>query len=103
MLGSDDSIRISQTALNRAGTLHLRKSLRQGEKMAALLKFMVEKSAIASGRKRSKTQTRLNRRRYGDFILMLKGNVLVDITAIRHWCPHCLGAHRSSTEHHCCN
>lgn len=104
MIGREDPLRISQTALTKAGALGLAKTLDKGEdeNLAGLLKYMVEMSAIASGRKRNPQRSSANRRRYGDFILVLKGAVLVDVLAARHdWCQTCLGVKRG---HDCaCN
>lgn len=58
---------------------------------------MAERSAVATGRTRHR-RTTADRRRYGDFILVLKGHVLVDLIAIRHdWCQTCLGTGRDTT------
>lgn len=99
MIGTNDPLRIAQSALTRAGGFKLERALdkREGENLAGLLKYMVEKSAIASGRKRNPHRAKANRRRYGDFILVLKDNVLVDVVAERHdWCQTCLGVHRGT-------
>lgn len=99
MIGRSDPLRISQSALTKAGALRLHTALdkQEGENLAALLKYMVEKSAIASGRSRNPHRSKANRRRYGDFILVLKGCVLVDIVVERtDWCPTCLGVERGT-------
>lgn len=104
MIGRDDPLRISQTALTKAGGLKLASALAPGaeETLAGLLKYMVEKSAIATGRKRNPHRAKANRRRYGDFILVLKGAVLVDIVAERHdWCQTCLGVRRGTGSCNC--
>ncbi|HEY0819768.1 MAG TPA: hypothetical protein VGD46_13375 [Rhizobacter sp.] len=104
MIEKGDPLRISQTALTRAGGFGLARALdkREGENLAGLLKYMVENSAIATGRKRNPHRARANRRRYGDFILVLKGSVLVDIAVERHdWCQNCLGVHRGTPSCDC--
>jgi hypothetical protein len=94
MFSADDRIHISQTALNKAGRLGWPEALRHGEKLAPLLKFAVERSGLASGRSRHRfgPSNGTTRRRYGDFLLILRGPVLIDIVALqRRSCRTCLG------------
>lgn len=94
MIGTHDSLRISQSVLDKAGSLGMRRALKDGEKLSAVLKYMVENSVIASGRRRNGSQrdTQLKRRKYGSFVLVLKGHVLVGLyTTEPNWCIHCLG------------
>lgn len=95
MIERSDRLRISQTALTKAGALRLHKSLNPEETLSGLLKYMVEKSAIASGRTRDLRASNAKRRRYGDFILVLVGKTLVDVLVSRpDWCQACLGIER---------
>lgn len=94
MISTSDSLRISQSVLTKAGAMGLQHTLKEGESLSAVLKYMVENSAIASGRRRSKSHREnvLKRRRYGSFVLVLKGHLLVGIyTPETNWCPECLG------------
>lgn len=88
-----DRPRISQTALTKAGALGLQFVLTDGETLSGRLKYMVDHSGIASGRRRDRIRpTTAKRRRYGDFILVLKDGTLVDIlTTNAGWCLTCLG------------
>lgn len=94
MIGNNDPLRISQTALNRAGQLGLHRAVNkaEGETLSGVLKYMVENSAIATGRRKNQNRARANRRRYGSFILVLMGHVLVGVYCNDpKWCPKCLG------------
>lgn len=92
MVGTEDPIRISQSALNKAGALGLDESVRQGETLSGLLKYMVEQSALATGRTRHAKKDGAKRRRYGDVILMLRGHTVVDLAVLKqNYCKQCLG------------
>lgn len=94
MVGTDDPIRISQSALNKAGALGLGEALRHedGESLSGLMKYMVEKSALATGRTRHAKKGGAKRRRYGDVVLMLRGHTVVDVAVLRqNYCRQCLG------------
>ena len=77
-------IRVAESVLQKAGAFGLDE---HDPKLAKLLKKMVLLSAIATENKFE------NRRRYGEFILTVRDNVLVDINTNTDdvICIHCLG------------
>ena len=77
-------IRIAETVMQKAGAFGLQD---HDPKLAQLLKRMVRLSAIASG------NFNTERRRYGDFILTVRDNTLVDINTNTDGaiCIGCLG------------
>jgi hypothetical protein len=76
-------IRIAQSALNRAGELGLSHI---DSNLSRLLKKMARLSAIASGNFNDQ------RRRYGAFILTMRGTDVVDINCNDdYYCEACLG------------
>lgn len=93
-----DGIRVSQTALDKAGAIGLRRSLNPDEPLSELVKYMAVHSALASGKSKLRRKGDTSRRRrHGDFVLMMQGGVVVDFIALRKdWCPECLGVDRES-------
>lgn len=101
MLTSDDRIRVSQSALAKAGRLGMGRALRGDERLTQVLKYMAEHSALASGRRRDGyTPGPGKRRRYGDVVLVLRAGTVVDIAVTRpDYCRACFGAHCVSPGH----